>query len=127
MPSFATNGPIYKVNNVVIPAQPTSCTYTLNDVSAEDAGRTQDGLMHKNRIGQAVTLQLSWANVDTATAHAILSMFQPEYLSVNYFDLKSNAYVTKVFYVGDRSAPIYNSKLGLWSNISFNIIQRGVV
>lgn len=109
--------------NTNIPT-PSSFEYKLSDVSAADAGRTEDGKMHKMRIAQKVHLELSWAYVTTADASAILNAFNPEYINVQYLDPKSNGYVTKRFYVGDRSAPAYNTRLGLWENISFNIIEQ---
>lgn len=123
--------PIYSVDgNTNIPA-PSSYVWKLEDISQSDAGRTEDGVMHKKRIGQVVGLELSWQNISTEKAHTILTAFNPEYVDVRYIDPmtgnSSNNYVVSnavTFYVGNRSAPMYNSKLGLWSNISFNLIDR---
>ena len=41
---------------------PSEFTYGLQDVSASDSGRTQDGLMHKNRITQKVKLNLGFGS-----------------------------------------------------------------
>lgn len=109
--------------NTNIPA-PSSYEYKLSDVSAADAGRTEDGKMHKMRIAQKVHLELSWQNVTTAVASTVLTAFNPEYIDVTYLDPKAGTTVTKRFYVGDRSAPAYNVARGLWSNISFNIIEQ---
>ena len=106
---------------------PSSYQWKLQDISDSDAGRTEDTMMHKNRIGQCVKIELSWRNVTTADASDILRKFNPEYINVSYLDPMNGGYVTKEFYVGDRSAPMYNSQLGLWSNISFNIIERSGV
>ena len=110
---------------------PASYVWKLEDVSAADSGRTEDTTMYKNRVGQVVGLELSWKNIGTAEASAILNAFNPEYLYVVYLDLKKGDWVDAedpegppLFYVGNRSAPMYNSKLGLWSNLSFNLIKR---
>ena len=115
--------PIASVDGVSIPC-PSSYTYKLDDISAADAGRTEDTVMHKKRIGQVVGLELSWQNISTAKVSQILQAFNPEYITVSYLDAKAGGYVTSVFYVGNRSAPMYNATLGLWSNVSFNIIKR---
>ena len=115
--------PIGAVNGAEVPC-PSAYEYKLSDVSAADAGRTEDGKMHKMRIAQKVHLELSWSYVTTSDASTILNAFNPEYVSVNYLDPKANAYVTKTFYVGDRSAPSYSTRLGLWTNLSFNIIEQ---
>lgn len=110
-------------SNTNIPC-PSSYEYKLSDVSAADAGRTEDGKMHKMRIAQKVHLELAWQNVSTAVASTVLTAFNPEYLNVTYLDPMAGTFQTKRFYVGDRSAPSYNVRLGIWSNISFNIIEQ---
>lgn len=103
---------------------PSSYQWKLADVSASDAGRTEDTVMHKNRIGQTVGIELSWNNISTQEVSAILKMFNPEYITVCYLDAMEGDYITKVFYVGDRTAPLYNTRMGLWQNVSFDLIAR---
>mgnify|MGYP006958164452 CR=1 FL=1 len=106
---------------------PSSYQWKLQDISDSDAGRTEDTVMHKNRIVQCVKLELSWQNISTAEVSDILRKFNPEYVTICYLDAKEGDYVTKVFYVGDRSTPMYNCQLGIWSNVSFNVIERSGV
>lgn len=103
---------------------PSGFVYKLEDISAPGAGRTEDTTMHKKRIGQLVGLELEWKAVDTATGSAILNAFNPEYVMVRYLDLLAGDYVTAEFYVGNRAAPLYNGRKGLWDNLSFNLIKR---
>ena len=79
--------------------------------------------MHKERITSKVHLELEWQNVSDADASAILAAFQPEYISVKYYDYKALAFQTKTFYVGDRSVSAYNRRMGI-GTIAFNIIER---
>lgn len=112
---------------------PSSYTYKLEDVSESDAGRTEDVVMHKKRIGQVVGIELSWKGVTTDELHEILNTFNPEYIQVQYVDpyrgtTADDYIVTDVFYVGNRNAPMYSSLLGRWTNVSFNLIRRdGVI
>ena len=116
--------PIKSVGGTTIPC-PSSFEWQESDISDSDAGRTEDGDMHKMMIGQKVHINLAWQNVTTAQASIILKAFtRQEYFSVNYLDPKENQYLTKTFYVGDRSAPSYNTLLGIWENVSFNIIEQ---
>jgi hypothetical protein len=115
--------PIASVNGATIKC-PSKYQYGLQDVSASDAGRTEAVTMDKKRIGQCVKVELSWAYLTTAEASAILRAFNPEYITVRYLDLLSGAYRTSEFYVGDRTAPMYNAEMGLWENVSFDIIER---
>ena len=64
---------------------PSKMEWGLQDVSDSEAGRTQDGLMHKNRIAQKRKLTLEWPAVIPAVASQILQAVNPEYLSVTYF------------------------------------------
>ena len=117
------NNPIKKVGtNTNIPS-PSKYVWKLSDVSAANAGRTEDALMHKERIASKVHIELEWQNVSDASASAILTAFQPEYISVEYYDYKALSFQTKTFYVGDRSVSAYNRALQL-STISFNIIEQ---
>lgn len=106
-----------------VPA-PSKFEWQLADVSASDSGRTEDTKMHKRLLGQTVKISLGWQNITTEEASQILKAFNPEYIWVNYLDPLMGEYQRKEFYVGDRSAPLYNAAMGRWSNISFNIIER---
>lgn len=103
---------------------PSSFVWKLEDVSASDAGRTEDGLMHKKRIRQVIGIELAWNSITTEIASQVLNAFDPEYISMTYLDPKEGTFVTKTFYVGNRSSPLYNATSGLWENVNFNIIQR---
>lgn len=123
MAEYNAKNPIRSVNGAYVPV-PSKYAYNLQDVSDENAGRTEDALMHKNRIAQKVAINLEWAGLKNAEVSEILNAFNAEYLSIVYLDAKAGGYVTKTFYVGDRSTPLYNSTLDIWSNVSFNIIER---
>lgn len=118
--------PIRSVDGSAV-AAPSVYRWKLQDISSSDAGRTEDGTMDKMRIGQVVGLELAWNNVSTDTASAVLKAFNPEYIRICYLDPMAGKYLTEDFYVGDRSAPLYNGKLGLWSNITFSVIGRHAV
>lgn len=114
-----------KVDGVDMPC-PSSFTWGLSDVSAAESGRTDDTVMHKNRVGQKRTISLQWNAVDRATTAKILQAFNPEYIDVTYPDAMSGVDETRTFYVGDRSAPYKYWWIGnqLIESISFDIIER---
>ena len=115
--------PIRSVDGTVVPP-PSSYQWELEDISASNAGRTEDGYMHKRKIRQAVRLSLSWNNLTTAEAVTVLNAFNPEYLQISYLDPMKGDFVQSEFYVGNRSAPLQNAVTGRWTNISFNVIER---
>lgn len=124
--AYSENNPIRSVDGKSVKC-PSSYLWKLEDVSASDAGRTEDTMMHKKRIGQLVGIELSWQNIPTSEVSAILKAFNPEYIKVCYLDAMQGKYITSEFYVGNRSAPMYNAAKGLWQNVSFNLIERSGV
>lgn len=121
---YSDLNPIRSVDGVAIIKAPSSYLYKLEDISAADAGRTEDTVMDKKRIGQLVGLELSWQNITTAEVSSLLKAFNPEYIQVCYLDAMAGQYVTSEFYTGNRSSPLYSAVTGLWSNLSFNLIKR---
>lgn len=120
---YTENNPIRSVDGQAV-AVPNVYQWELEDISASDAGRTEDIRMHKKRIGQVVKLTLQWDFVPIDVASDILTAFDPEYIKVCYLDAKRGKYITSEFYVGNRSAPMFKSKDRLWENIGFNLIER---
>ena len=106
---------------------PSSYKWKMQDISASDAGRTEDTKMDKKRIGQIRKLELEWQNISTSEVAAILQAFNPQYFQVCYLDALTGMYRTSEFYAGDRSSPMYNARLGVWTNVAFNIIERSGV
>jgi len=114
------------ISNLAACPSPSAMSWGLQDVSSSDSGRTDDALMHKNRIAQKRMLSLTWNIKNPSTAAQILQMFNHEYIYVKYHDPMENAYSTRLFYVGDRSAPVKMWTVGskLYDSISFDIIER---
>lgn len=122
---MSTNNTMIKVDNVRIKT-PSSFQWSLQDISASDAGRTQDTLMHKNRVGKKRKIALSWNGLSPEEMNAILEAFDPEYFEVQYYDPLDGEVTTRTFYAGDKSAPVklwtVNNKR--YEQLSFDIIER---
>ena len=123
----ATIGPnrtLIQVNGTYIP-DPSSLQWGIQSVSDSNAGRDMSGNMHVNLVTRKRKLELSWSGVDFATTAEILQAFNPETFNVTYLDAQTNTRLTKKFYVGDRTAPVYSYAEGYrwYSNVSFNIIE----
>ena len=122
---MGANNTMIKVNGKNIKT-PSVFHPSLQDISASDAGRTQDALMHKNRVAQKRKIQLAWNNVSPEDAHAILSAFSDEYFRVTYYDPWEGETTTRTFYSGDQSSPVKRWAIGnkLYEQVSFDIIER---
>ena len=105
---------------------PSSLSWGKQDISASDAGRTDDTIMHKNKVGEKRTLDLSWSGTTPQEASAILKAFAPEYFQVTYWDVENCRMETRRFYSGDKKAPvkIWTVNQKRYESISFNIIER---
>lgn len=110
---------------------PSALTWSVQDISSPDAGRTLDGIMHKERLplpgGQKRKLKLEWGLVRFgAESRAILQAFTPEYVSVTFPDPQEGEMVTKTFYTGDKETQFRTWWDGkqLLTNLSFSIIEQ---
>lgn len=116
---------LIKIDGVKIKT-PSSFNWSLQDISASDSGRTDDTLMHKNRIGQKRKISLAWNNPTPEDVSIILQAVNPEYFMVEYPDAMSGQIENREFYVGDRTAPmkIWTVNNKRYSQLSFDIIER---
>lgn len=110
------------INGVTMP-MPASMTIGYQDVDY-DSGRTADGTMHRNRVGQKVKLSIEWPHMHPAEVKKVLQAVKPTWMQVTYLDAETNSRKTKTMYAGDRSSPVYNYTLGLYSPISVDLIER---
>lgn len=115
--------PIQKIGNTTVPS-PSKYRVIVSDVSKADSGRTEDGKMWKEKVGQLVKIELEWSYLSSNDVSSILTAIDPEYFEVTYLDPKTMTFVTSEFYVGDRTAPMYNSRMGIWESLALNIIER---
>jgi len=115
---------LLRVNGRKLP-DPSEFEWGLQDISASDSGRTQDTMMHKNRVGQKRTIQVAWNGPTRATCAEILQAVNPEYFTVEYPDLMSGEQETRTFYVGDRTAPykVWWDGYEIISKLSFKLIE----
>ena len=105
---------------------PAKFDWKKSDVSGEDAGRTDDIIMHKNRVGEKRSISLGWTNLSKTEIHEILAAFSPEYVGVQYWDPLSGKEDTRIFYTGDMKASVRWWVKGRerYSSLDFDIIER---
>lgn len=116
---------ILQINSTVIKT-PADVTWSLQDLSSPDTGRTLDGVMHKDRVAQKVKLACKWPAMSTHDASILLKNANSQVnFQLTYFDVMENANRTATFYVGDRSVPYLwireDSKMV--ENVAFDFIE----
>jgi IS5 family transposase len=115
--------PIRSVNgNTSLPA-PAVYQWDEQDVSAKDAGRNDALTMKKKRKGQLRALKVEYRMLTHAECAAVLQEFDPEYVDLDHLDAKEGGWITRKFYVGDRSAVSYNVALGKWESLAFRLTR----
>lgn len=115
----------WKVDGVTMPC-PSTWQWGLQDVSLGESGRTDDALMHKNRVAQKRKIQVGYNGITDEKAGQILRAINPEYIRVTYFDLMAGQNETRWFYVGDRSSPFkwwWDGK-HILESLTFDLIER---
>ena len=119
---------ILKINKIDI-ADPKTLTWDLYDLDSEDgAGRSQEGIMFRDRVAVKRKLNCTWPPMEPLAMSALLKAMDNVFFTLSYPDAHDGAYREGEFYVGDRSAPMYvwNNEKGkyLWEGLTANFIER---
>ena len=122
---MATNIEKLVVGSTLLPVS-SSLQIDEEDVSSPEAGRTEDGKMHKMKIGTLRSISVSWRNLKSEELKTILEAVRDEYLQVYFYDPSAGKHTSSEFYIGNRTMAIYNGDLDLWQNLSFKFIERSV-
>ena len=100
---------ILTIGGVVLPA-PNEYKVQLNDLDSSDTGRTEDGVMMRNRVREGIAkISASWAALSTADCARILNAVTPDSFEVAYF---FGAMRTAKMYAGDRTANLKAAREG---------------
>ena len=113
---------ILKINGVDI-ADPQKLTWDLYDLDSEEgAGRNQQGMMLRDRVGVKRKVNCSWGPMKNEEISKLLKAMDDAFFTLEYPDAHDGGFRTGTFYVGDRSTPMYYN--GLWTGLSANFIER---
>lgn len=102
--------------------------WRLSDLDASDAGRTLDGVMHRNRVAQKVDLEVTCRPLTTAEASTVLQAINPEFVTVVYDDPLLGTTATKTMYSNNRPATFLEESWDggsyVWQGITFPLIEQ---
>jgi hypothetical protein len=113
-----------KINGVSI-ATPSQFKVTINDLDGE-TNRNAKGELIRDRVAVKRKLECEWPPLTMSEISALLKAVQSVFFSVEYPDPEEGLTVTKIFYVGDRTSPMYRNTNGniLWENLTMNFIEK---
>lgn len=125
MPTFEKkHNPIYSLGGVVNLPVPKSYKWSLIDDSASDAGRTQDDVAHKKRIGQNEKITLEYPPLKISEMKKLLKAVNDEYVTAVILSAISGDFITEEFTVGDRASTEFDASTGKWKGLSFSLTTR---
>lgn len=97
--------------------------WTRNDLDGSNAGRTMDGIMHRERVSSKVRLDITCLPLRSDDAAIVLNAIYPEYVEVEYIDPMYGR-VFKTMYSNNTPATYIDTATDLWEGISFPLIER---
>lgn len=114
---------LLKINGVDMP---TPSGYSVGIQDIVNATRNARGNMIKDLIATKVKIDLAWIYLSMADTAKVLTAVSGNFFTVEYLDPEANAFLTKTFYAGDRTAPAMDFINGVmrYKDIKFNIIEK---
>lgn len=89
-----------------------------------ESGRSASGNMKRNMLGTCYTYKVTMPPSNTDAVRAGLRELLDAYQTCTFFDPIAGGNRTATYYVGDRTAPVYNYTLDLWDSWSFTMIEK---
>ena len=113
------------LNGVSVKA-PKSLSVAVQDIDGQST-RTAAGTMTRDRITVKRKLECEWGPLSDAQIAAIYNAISPVFVPISYPDPQQGQ-VTKTFYAGDRSSPVYSFndrfKAYMWQGLSVNFVEQ---
>lgn len=104
---------------------PNAYTVKLVNISGADAGRAEDLAMDTMVKGKSIRIDVTFPYLSRLDMALLLTAINTRYMNVSYLDPEvATGYITKRFYIGDRTAPLWNAARGMWESLSFAFIQQ---
>jgi hypothetical protein len=102
-----------KINGSPIAVFPTEMTVTVLDIDGE-SNRSADGTLNRDRVAVKRQIEMGFGLLKWPEIGALLQSMANIYFDVYYPDPMAFGYLTKTFYVGNRSCPVAVFQHGSW-------------
>lgn len=107
---------------------PKSFSVGIQSIDSSSSGRNANGDMVRDVIAQKVKLEVEWGPLNAVDMGEILRNIDSAFFTVRYFDPKEAGMLTKTFYAGDRSSPVYswNEKFQehMWQGLKVDFVEQ---
>ena len=97
------------------------------DVDGPNAGRTLDGTMERDRRATKIRWDVTCRPLTSAELSTVLSLIQPEWVSLSYSNPVTNTVATDQFYANNfpvQLTHITRNGTTYWTGLTFPLIQR---
>ena len=100
--------------------------YTRSDLDGPNAGRTLDGVMHRDRISSKIRWDVTCKLLKEEELAIVLSLIEPEFVTVEYTDLQTRQVVTKTMYSNNVPTSLAFAYDGgsWWTSFTFPLIEK---
>lgn len=119
------------INDVEFP-YPSHESGLQHTITTVDSARMADGVLRAKKIGRDQSkVELTWAALTAEQWSKMLKIFKDNfYFNIRYFDMVENNWITRRFYVGDRTAQPFmvdknTGRPRYWLNCQANVIDTG--
>ena len=117
---------LFKIDGKPMYAPDNDMSFSFEDIDSADAGRTEDGVMHRSPVRFKVgTWSFKYSSLTTEEVAYMESLFAGK-TTFQFFhpsrDEPNNSETTTC-YRTKYSLSWYSSKKGIWRNYTFNIIE----
>lgn len=116
----------FKVDGVAIPT-PTDYTFSNEDLSSENTGRTLDGIMHKDVVAVKDTYACSWKRLSWEDAASLMQLVDGKTrVRFTHADPRvPDQFITGDFYIGKRECKARNLRdsENTWTEINMTFIR----
>lgn len=116
---------VFKINGVdMLPyIVQNGIKWQRNDIDGANAGRTMDGMMHRERVTSKVRLDVTCLPLSSQDASVVLGAIYPEYVEVEYMDPMEGLSI-RTMYSNNTPATYIDTATDMWEGIAFPLIER---
>jgi len=100
--------------------------WSRNDIDAQNAGRTLDGSMVRDRVATKIRLDITCRPLKAEELQLVLNLIEPQYVSVEYDDPMMGRRIG-TFYANNNPASYcmrWPDGTEWWNDVSFPLVER---
>lgn len=117
---------MFEINGISFPVKQGGITFTKEKIWSKNTGRTTDGTTVGDIVAIKTKMQVKFCILNGAQVAQLDGELSKPFVSVHYKDPRTNAEVSKMFYAGTPSYPVYSYATGLpeYVGVGVNLIEQ---